>query len=148
MTTKSGASSSLSASTRSSCNVTSKTSSRYPATAAKPNAAKSESSTGRITALSASVSSARTIFTLVIQAREVHVTAHFASLILPIDCCHSSFRVARARDGFGSRDLVDAGEVFFGQLHIHSLHILFEILAPLCSGDGHDVSPLRHDPRE
>src|SRR5436853_913024 len=68
--------------------------------------------------------------------------------MLPIDCCHSSFRVARACDGFGSRDLVDAGEVFFGQFYVNGVDVLFQILAPLCSGDGHDVSPLRHHPRE
>src|SRR5436853_5821439 len=68
MTTRSGASSSLSASTCSSCNDTSKSSSRYPARVAKPNGGKREYLTGLKKGLLASVKAGRIIFILIIQA--------------------------------------------------------------------------------
>ena len=58
---------------------------------------------------------------------------------LNIDALHGFLRIARARGGSTRRGTVQAREIVRAQFHLHSAHVLLEVVPAFCARDGHNV---------
>ena len=65
---------------------------------------------------------------------------------LSIHPFHHRLRIACARGGVFWKYLIDTGKFFLTQNDLCRFNILFEVLAALCSGDGHYILPLCQNP--